>query len=93
MIMKTKHYILIAVALLVIAILAIPYYFYKKKYAIIEDPYKNGTIQTCMPLKGEYIDYNDPFFTYMIMWWKIKILKPKYWSIQLRSYDTNRALK
>ena len=77
--MKTKHYILVAVALLIIVAIGLPYYYWITNTRISYDATHGGTIQFCQaPQIGD--TYNDNFMNFAIMWWKIKIFKPAYYS-------------
>lgn len=77
--MKTKHYIIIAITLLIIIYLGYPYIYWSLGKRISYDLTHGGKTQYCMiPTSNE--TYNDNFMNFVPMFWRIKIFKPEWYS-------------
>ena len=81
--MKTKHYIYIAIGLLLAVIIGVPAYYYCKGYTISEDPYAGGTKQTQFAIKPTIADKNrTSFFSYALLFWTKIATKTRFWELE-----------
>ena len=81
--MKTKHYIYIAIGLLLAVIIGVPAYYYCKGYTIEDDPYQGGNKQTQLPITGTTANKNSTsFFGYALLFWIKIATKTRYWKLR-----------